>query len=39
MPLLWFLPMIMLGAMFEATSRPALVRAKQVRDFTGGLSS
>jgi len=39
MPLLWFLPMILLGAMFDMTSRAAQVWAKQVRDLTGGLSS
>ena len=39
MPMLWFLPMIMLSAMFDVTSRAALVRAKQVRDLTGGLLS
>jgi hypothetical protein len=39
MPLLWFLPMIMLSAMFDMTSRYALARTRQVRDFNGGLSS
>ncbi len=39
MPLLWFLPMIMLSAMFDVSSREALERTKQVRDFTGGLLS
>ena len=34
MPLLWFLPMITLGAMFDMTSRPAPVRVKPTRDFT-----
>ncbi len=28
MPLLWFLPMITLGAMFDMTSRPAPVRSQ-----------
>jgi hypothetical protein len=39
MPMLWFLPMIMLSAMFDVTSRAAVVRAEQVRDLTGGLLS
>jgi len=39
MPLLWFLPMIMLSAMFDVSSREAVVRIKQVRGSIGGLSS